>query len=291
MWDSKKKKVFYKFFQRIFTQKLSNNFNQFEIYADKIGDAHFQSSLSDHIYKNSIQRDLFNPDRLYKLADDQSEEPLIQFADFIAGCLGKIYSTSHYDERSSSIFEKLSSRIFLEFFPYAKENYLGKEIDENDEENAAVTEIAIEVALNFLETSNGDVKEEDKEIIRFLLMIFRSNKNKVVSTNDLLTIAKRINPNYSEQQLRHRIGFLRDQGILIVSMEGEYGYKLPNKKSDLVRYYNRLLRSIVPMIKRIKNSNEIIKLKTLNGIDIIDSVDGYEMLRQFIDITNSNKKL
>lgn len=82
----KDKTIFYKFFQRLFLTQFIEKYDSFEIYFDKIGDLQFQKSLTDYISRRVFQPSLFQPDRIYKIADDKLEEPLIQMADFFSGC-------------------------------------------------------------------------------------------------------------------------------------------------------------------------------------------------------------
>ena len=71
-----------------------------------------------YINTKVIQRDLFAPDRSYILPDDRKAEPLVQLADYLSGCLGRIYCTSPSHEQSVQLFNLLHDRIFIDFFPF-----------------------------------------------------------------------------------------------------------------------------------------------------------------------------
>ena len=118
----KQKDVFIKYFQKLLISKFAQQFSSFEIFADELGHPEFKRSLTEFINKHALQKDLFNPDRSYKLVNDITEEKLVQLADFLAGCAGKIYCLSHIHERANEIFDEFNDRMLVDFFPYQK-NY------------------------------------------------------------------------------------------------------------------------------------------------------------------------
>ena len=73
---------------------------------------------------------------------------------------------------------------------------------------------------------------------------------------------------------------LRDQGILIAS--GRDGYKIPSSLKDLDSFINHGKRNVLPMLKRITEAREAIKLATQNEVDILDK-ETFEELKKLID--------
>lgn len=276
-------RVFYKFFQRIFIEKFAQNFTSFHICADKVGGSDFQRELKGYINRTAINRDLFSPERYYYLAEDKLEEPLIQLADFLCGCLGKIYCISHQQPNFEDLFELISDRLFIDFFPATKKEYLGVATATTIRKDRLVSEISVEGILNFIETDSSKYRE-CLEIAKYLLLIFRSAPNKLVSTKELISIVKRRYGKYTQDNLRQHIAYMRDSGLIIVSPQGKYGYKIPNCSSDLVDFYNRYLSSIRPMLRRIHKSNNLISLKTLNEVNIIQQARNFEVLSNLIDV-------
>jgi len=110
------KRVFYKYFQTLYVSKYNSRYSSFYITADKVGED-FRKELTQYVNKHGIQRELFTPQRFFSLGDDK-EEQLIQLADFIAGCVGKIFCTSHAHERSKEIFNIIKTRVSVDYFPY-----------------------------------------------------------------------------------------------------------------------------------------------------------------------------
>ena len=286
----KYKKVFYKFFQRIFVEKFANNFTSFEICADKVGYPEFQRELKEYINTNGVQRDLFNPDRYYKMAEDTVEEPLIQLADFLCGCIGKIYCISHQQQNAEQLFDILADRIYLDFFPLSYKTYLADTNNLDNKSNLEISKIAIDGILDFVEKHNNNAKYlEHIEILKYLLLIFRSNPNKLVSTKELISVVKKRVKSYSQDNLRQHIAHMRDQNLLITSPQGKYGYKIPNTLIDMVEFYNRYFSSIKPMLRRIQKSNDLISLKTVNGVNILTQIPEFNVLQELIGVVQKNK--
>lgn len=276
----KYKKTFYKFFQRIFIEKFVHNYFSFQIFADKIGGTDFQSELFEYIHNKAINRDLFHQDRTYNLADDKVEQPLVQLADFLCGCVGKIYCISHQHPQFEQLFDILSDRLFIEFFPDNFETYNdnAKVIDEKEK---LISLIAVQGIIDFIEKPNPKY-QECVEIAKYLLMIFKSNPSKLVSTKELISVCKNRFGYYNQDHLRQNIAFMRDNGLLIVSPQGKYGYKIPNTKTDIINFYHRYLSSITPMLRRIKKSNNLIASKTINEVNVLNETAEFNVLSELI---------
>lgn len=65
------KETFYKYFQKVLILKYNQIYNSYDIYLDKLGFDSFRKELSYFIKNKATQRDLFNPDRTFKLSDDK----------------------------------------------------------------------------------------------------------------------------------------------------------------------------------------------------------------------------
>jgi Protein of unknown function (DUF3800) len=282
-------RVFYKFFQRIFIEKFAQNYTSFHIYADNVGDPEFRKGLKHYLEQNAIKRDLFSPDRFYTMAEDKFEEPLIQLADILCGCLGKIYCISHQHPNYEILFEIIRDRLFVEFYPSSYKNFLGVAPSEkNEEKDKKIGKIAIDGILEFVD-NNSCKYMECIEIAKYLLLIFKSNPNKLVSTKELINIVKKRYGKYSQDILRQHIAFMRDNGLIIVSPQGKYGYKIPNSVSDMVGFFNRYLSSIKPMLRRIEKSNDLISLKTINDVNVIQQTSNFAILDKLIEAMQKDK--
>ena len=108
--------------------------------------------------------------------------------------------------------------------------------------------------------------------------------DRLIETAELVEVVNRIDFKYKEQNLRQAIAHLRDNGVLVVSIEGRHGYKIPNKLADIYGFYNRYLNSIVPMLNRIKKSNEILKIKSVNDINVLELDDSLIKLKELLEV-------
>ena len=87
--------------------------------------------------------------------------------------------------------------------------------------------------------------------------------------------------NLSDQAFRMRIiGKLRDKGVVIAS--SQKGYKIPSKQSELYDFINHDAKIVIPMLARLKKCRDLIKLGTVNGLDLLDHPE-YEQLRVYFD--------
>lgn len=85
----------------------------------------------------------------------------------------------------------------------------------------------------------------------------------------------------SDQVFRNKIiGRLRDSGVIIAS--SQKGYKIPSKQRELYDYVNHDAKIVIPMLARLKRCRDLVKLATLNEVDLLDH-DEYSQLRSFFD--------
>lgn len=285
----KYKEVFYKFFQKTFIEKLTLHYSAFEIYADELGYPEFKRGLTEFIEENAFQRDLFNQDRYYKLVDDIKEEPLIQLADFLSGCVGKIYCTSHQHDKADLLYDSLKDRLYVDVFPFQKE-YFSERLPENHpEKDKQIASISMRLIKNYLDSDRSDNPYHSDEVLKRLLLNFKISPNRLVDTDELVDLINRFDNKYSTQNLRQAIGYLRDKGLLIASIQGRYGYKIPNKIDDLYGFYNRYMNSVVPMLKRINRCNDVLKIESVNDVNILEMNPNFDVLRDLLEAINKKE--
>ncbi len=282
----KQKQIFLKYFQKLLILKFADQYSSFKIYADELGYPEFKRSLTEFINRHALQRDLFNPDRTYRLVDDVSDEKLIQLADFFAGCIGKIFCISHIHERASEIFDAISNRIYIDFFPYQKSYFFAGIPEDSPEKDKNVALIALELANKFMSTYRTYTPYHADEILNYLLLSFKVAPDRLVETRELVGLIKRTDSEYTENLLRLAIAYLRDNGVLIVSILGRYGYKIPNKLEDLYGFFNLYLNRVVPMLNRINASNNLLKINSVNELNIIEKEASFGLLKELINVVN-----
>ncbi|QNF31287.1 DUF3800 domain-containing protein (plasmid) [Adhaeribacter swui] len=281
--------IFYKYFNRIFLQQFPKNFTSFSIHADQLGWPEFRRSLQHYIQTKVIQRDLFTPDRTYQLVEDDQAETLVQLADFIAGCLGKIYCTSHSHEKASFLFDLLHDRSFVDFYPFEKTDFFLSIPEHDHEKNELIAKIAAASAREAL-AQHHRLSEEAQAVLQYLYLMFRTAPERLVEKYEIIDKLKRVFPNFSEQQLRVCIQHLRDDGVLIVSIQGKSGYKIPDRVEDIAGFYNRYLNSIVPMINRLNICNRKLLVNSLQQVDLLKANSNYSILHELIKTLDKDKQ-
>jgi hypothetical protein len=273
--------IFYKYFNRIFLKQFPKNFTAFSIHADQLAWPEFTGSLQHYINTKVIQRDLFTPDRTYQLVEAPLAEPLMQLADFISGCLGQIYCTSHSHEKAVFLFDLLHDRTFVDFFPFEKTDYSLVIPARDQEKNKLIASIAADSAREAL-MDGPKLSEEAQAVLHYLYLMFRTAPDRLIEKHEIIEKVKKAYPAFTEQQLRVCIQHLRDKGVLIASIQGKSGYKLPDRVEDIAGFYNRYLNSIVPMINRINICNRKLLVNSLQEIDLLQANSNYSLLHELI---------
>jgi hypothetical protein len=162
--------VFCKYFNRIFLKQFPKNFTAFSIHAQQLGWPEFRGSLQDYINTKVIQRDLFTPDRTYKMAEGRLDEPLLQLADFISGCLGLIYRTSHSHENAVTLSDLLHDCTFVDFYPFEKSDFFLIIPAGDQEKNKLIARIAAESAREAL-SDGHKLSQEAQAVLHYLYML------------------------------------------------------------------------------------------------------------------------
>lgn len=94
------KKSFIKYFNGVFAEQYKSPcYSNVHVVLDKTGCPDFQKELEKYMRKYLPLEDLFSRNT-FNIRDDKVEEPLLQIADFYAGCIGRIFCEKN--SRSSS---------------------------------------------------------------------------------------------------------------------------------------------------------------------------------------------
>jgi len=277
------KKSFYKYLNNLLYKELYRTFPNLDLYVDEHGTNDYMIEFKKYVEKNHPQ-DLFSG--LEFNIQNSHQNHYIQLADFIAGTLGYIFDETKKSVHSQEYQEILRPKISsLNFFPnkFSFKEFQEANIDENFD--AKIAEVCFLRAQNFLEQAIGsDQQKIDQINLLKLLLIFQraSPKNKYISTKEIFShLNQSRHENLKEEYFRTNVvGNLRDQGILIASSRD--GYKIPTSIKDIDKFINHGKRIILPMLHRIKNARDAIKLATGNELDLLDKEEFLE-LKQFFD--------
>lgn len=275
------KKSFYKYLNNLLYKELFRTFPQLELNVDEHGGNDYMLEFKNYINKHH-QRTLFSGSEFEIVNSKKSN--LIQLADFMAGTLGYIYDetkTSEFSEGFKSAVKPIISD--LNFFPkdYSFKEFEASNTDEDfDPLIAEVCHLRIN---DFIEKEIGsDQQKIDQLNFLKLLLLFQRvyYKSRYISTKEIFRhLNQSRDTNLQEEYFRTKVvGNLRDKGILISS--SRKGYKIPTTLKDLESFIKHGNRMIFPMLNRIREVRNTIKLASGNKLDVLD---GFAELKKIID--------
>ena len=273
------KRVFYKYFQSLFANKYNRKYEAYSIWADKVGQE-FMYELNAYVNK-SVQRDLFNPDRSFQLADDKNDEKLIQLADFICGCVGKIFCTSHAHERAREIYNIIHSRISVDYFPFDYSKNLSNSKITPDVD-LQIQQMNFSVIQKYFDNPKSNINKEKGRLLDYLRLQSEINPSRLVPTNEILIYVTNFFPTYSSDKIRTLIRDLRYEGLFIVSHSGKPGYKLANCYLDISEHFSHFMKYIIPMLQKIQILNSSISNISFNKINPIEKDPNMIRLKELL---------
>ncbi|WP_307459774.1 DUF3800 domain-containing protein [Chryseobacterium sp. SORGH_AS_0447] len=274
----KTKKVFHKYFQSLFVEKYNHRYESYSIHAYRVGET-FTDELRDYVVRKSVNRDLFHQDRNFEIADDKDEK-LIQLADFISGCLGKVFCTSHFDRQYIELFNLLHARTSITYFPF--ESYLTREIEEKPELDRQIMKMNYQLIEKFFDSAKAEKAREKARLLEYLRFQSELNPNRLVSTTELLVYLNNFFPAIKSERIRILIRDLRYEGLFIVSHSGKPGYKLATRYSDISEHFNHFLKYVVPMLQKVKILNETLSQHSFNDINPIEKDPNMQKLKELV---------
>ena len=279
------KPSFYKFMNNIVHKELRRAFSRLTIVADEIGGSEYMKSFSNYVSERQDIPTLLGESEFY--FENSESDVLIQLADLASGTLARIYDDHLKDETSYKFKKILDKKIIrVEFYPktYASYTIDGSALAENYHKEIA--EVCLKQVIEFI---NKYDKDEDSEriaqiiILNYLLFRFINNDlRKYIPTRELMKQLSNTDlAEISVQSFRTRIiGNLRDNGVIIAS--SSKGYKIPSQLSELYDFINHGTSIIIPMLERLKKCRDLIKLNSLNHIDLFDNTE-YSTLKKYFD--------
>lgn len=277
------KKSFYKYLNNLVYKELFRTFPKLELHVDEHGGNDFMREFKKYVQRNH-EMNLFSGSEF--IINNSEQSYFIQLADFVAGSLGYIFDESKKSEYSEVFREIIQPKIAsLDFFPneYSFQELVDTNLDENfDPKIASVSHQRIRHYIETVKITDQQ-KIDQINFLKLLLLYQRANiKNRYISTREIFShLNQSRNENLKQEYFRSKVvGNLRDQGILIAS--GRDGYKIPSSSKDLYSFINHGKRIILPMVNRITEAREAIKLATQNELDILEK-DSYKELKKLID--------
>ncbi|MBE7698574.1 DUF3800 domain-containing protein [Tenacibaculum finnmarkense] len=281
----KHKQVFYKYFQKTFVTKYNNIYNSFSIYLDKLGHDNFRNELVKFVSEKGIQRDLFNPNRTYELADDKTEEKLVQFADIIAGSIGRVFCLSDFEEEYNQIYEILHTRMSVSYFPYLKSKT--NLISNSPKLTKEITELNLEVLKNYMDNTLKSENHLKRRLLEYLYTSSKIDSERLVPSYEIVNYLKNFTKKIDEPKLRIIVRDLRYEGLFIISHSGKPGYKLASNYQDIEMHFTHFMKYIIPMLKKIEILNQKISQLSFNKINPLEKDEQFIQIKKLIEQTKN----
>ncbi len=277
------KKSFYKFLNNLLYKELFRTFPNLDLNVDEHGGNDFMREFKKYVEKHH-HKTLFSGSE-FNIQNSKLNE-FIQLADFVAGTLGYIFDdlkkSEHSDEFQRILSPKISS---INYFPKELSFSELKETNIDETFDERIAEVCFMRVLNFLENEVGNDQQRIDQInfLKLLLWLQRANpKNRYITTKEIVGHLNQSRPEkIQEEYFRTKVvGNLRDKGVLIAS--GRQGYKIPTCAQDLDSFVNHGKRIIIPMLKRINEARQAIKLATGNELDLLGKRE-YSELKKLLN--------
>lgn len=283
------KGTFYKFMNNIVHQELRQAYAKLTIVADEVGTNDYMKSFCQYVDRHQDQANLLG-EANFQFAKS-NHDVRIQIADFISGTLARVYDEHKKSEHASEYLDVLKENIIrIGMYPMSYKNYdissspLAEDYDED------IARLCFSRAVTFIESnqqSDDPIVKAQIVVLKYLLFRFMNNDTRgYIYTGELIEHIKFTALGaIKEQTFRTKIiGKLRDKGVIIAS--STKGYKIPSKTSELRDYIKHDAKIVFPMLARLKKCRDLVKLSTVNALDLLDDTEFSELKVYFDSLPN-----
>ena len=276
---------FYKFLNNIMHKELIRAFPILTICSDEIGGSRYMQSFSEYVQKRIDIPTLFGEADF--CFENSKNDVLIQLADLISGTLGYVYDVKKHTNNTPDYEKILDDKLIrTELYPKTYNTYLVNTSALAQEYDEIIATICLKQAVDYINKYQNDDEEEKQaqiQVLKYLLFRFMNNDTrKYIPTKELQNFL-RGTPFFDLQSFRTNIiGKMRDEGVIISSSSTKKGYKIPANEAELYDFINHGVHIIMPMLSRLKKCRDIVKIGTINEIDLFDRTE-YQQLKKYFD--------
>ncbi|MEM7311314.1 MAG: DUF3800 domain-containing protein [Planctomycetota bacterium] len=279
---------FYKWIQRLLEGELFRSYPELRLIVDRQGDEEFQKTFVAYM-KRHYPGELFahNAVEFRKSSDCRG----VQIADLIAGSLAKAVEGKEETGETPQFFERIRERLVY-YGPWPRQEFpyhLSREGDGADRRfDSRLIEFATRRSQAFLEEHGRSTDPDRRAQVVCLKQLLYQHRNvdprAYVFGRSLVRHIERHLPDHigSEQALMARVvAPLRDAGVLVVA--SAKGYKIPVCTGDLVAHVDNTCKKIRPMLNRMRQFRNAVRLATDNDVDLYEERD-FGFLARFDDL-------
>lgn len=280
------KPSFYKFTNNIVHKELKRAFREITVVADEIGGSEYMQSFAKYVSERQDIPNLLN-DAAFRF-ENSKNDVLIQLADLISGSIAFDFD-AHRGDTSQNYRRMLEKKLIrIELYPKTIDTYTVDTSAMAANYDKDIADICMRQALIFISKHEDDEDIDRKAqviILKYLLFRFMNNdQRQYISTRELKNQLKyTLEQEFSTQTFRTKIiGKMRDEGVIIASSSPKKGYKIPATKAELYDFMNHGTTIILPMLERLKKCRDIVKLGTVNEVDLFEKTE-YSNLKKYFD--------
>ena len=278
------KPTFYKFMNNIVHKELRYAFDTLTIVADEIGRNDYMESFCKYVNRKQDEANLFGEAKF--MFQNSHHDVRIQVADFICGTLGRKYDDNKIDENVNEYFKIIEPQLIrIEQQPKSYNDFTIEQSAIASGYDKDIAKLCYSRAVTYIENTiiDDDFDKARLIVLKYLLFKFMNNDERgYITTNELTQQLEHIGlSGIKSQAFRSRIiGKLRDEKVIIAS--SSKGYKIPSKLSEIKDYVYHDARVVMPMLVRLKNCRDLVKLHSLNEVDLLDGTR-FERLKWYFD--------
>ena len=282
------KPSFYKFLNNIVHKELKRAYSVLTIVADEIGGSDYMQSFSDYVRnKQDIPTLLREADFRF---ENSRNDVLLQAADLFAGTFAYEYDKQKRltkPPQFHKIFERKIART--ELYPKSYKSYILETSAIAENYDTDIAKLCFRQAVTFIEQHEDDEEPERKAqviVLKHLLFRFMNNDLRgYIPTRELINqLSSTDYHDITTQTFRTRIiGKMRDDGVIISGSSPKKGYKIPSCSSELYDFINHGTSIIIPMLERLKKCRDLVKLGSINELDLFEHTE-YISLKRFFDV-------
>jgi len=280
------KTSFYKFLNNIVHRELRRAFKLLTIVADEMGSNDYIQSFSSYVRENQDVPNLFSEVEFD--FQSSSNDVILQVADLFCGTLGHQYDLNKRTDQTPNYQKILDKKLFrVEFYPKNYTDYVLENSAVAEDYDKDIAELCFRLAATYIEKYKDSIDELEINarviVLQYLLFRFMNNNTRTyIPTRELKKHLEHVGiEKMSDQHFRTRIiAKLRDEGVIIASTNS--GYKIPSSQTELFDFINKGTTIIMPMLARLKKCRDLVKLGTLNNVDLFSQSE-YSELKKFFD--------
>jgi hypothetical protein len=279
------KRSFIKYISALLYRRLFASHDSVQITTDEYGTPDYQEEFKRYVAAKRIP-DLFLPTSSFNFGNSTGD-PLLQVADLVAGTVFRaIRDGTEYDRSCIALLRpRLHSFIHwpVVYNPVEPPPRAGEQM----ERDIAVRDYALSQAARYLSEnreSNDDLIQGRIAVLDRLVYAAQFDEDSSsVYADELVAVLRRLRFEFplSKRWLSSEvIGPLRDDGVVISG--SNRGYLIPYRAADLDEHAKDVSSKAIPMLNRLKNYRDGLKLRSGGRIDLL-APNELRDLRRLVD--------